>query len=567
MYGLGSYEESADQQVTGSLISIPIILPDEYVLDRFYASTNTSNGGAITFDILDSGKNILADDVDSGDNISGYVSGKNGIRLRATFTGENSSSIAILYRWSLTMGGTADTDKPIFFENGFSHKNGWINTLTPRFEIPVQDTGQGLKVSSAEYTLEYKLKNQSGTQINTFKATCSGSNGTTSKETITADISDLEFKDNITDISRIKFYIMDEASNDNYTSWFNLKFDDQKPFSNISNGDDIPYKFNSESVEIEAEAGDNVSGIDTVALYYRDIDNDDWTLFGYDNETPYNWSFSVSSGEYEICSVATDLAGNIEDFPDEGDVIFIFDPNPPNTLSFEDVYWFSSISGISINFSDDFKLDTIAYKPEFDTDWTIIATGINKSLYNEAWKLSEEDWNYMQEGQIYKIYFNVTDICGNKYVSDALQIAKDSIEPHIDVDMGEFAEWQWDNVFGISLAAYDGDGSGVKKIQIEYRYSEDNVSWSNWSVYETYEDGFTSAPFTCEFKADEGNGYYLFKIIAEDYAGNTEELIVSASVSIFPVILVEIMGSLMAILLVTTVILLIKWRKIRKTRS
>ncbi|HID25940.1 MAG TPA: PKD domain-containing protein, partial [Thermoplasmata archaeon] len=52
--------------------------------------------------------------------------------------------------------------------------------------------------------------------------------------------------------------------------------------------------------------------------------------------------------------------------------------------------------------------------------------------------------------------------------------------------------------------------SGVKNVFIYYRYSPDNITWSDWAL--TNEN----------FMAPEGDGYYQFHTVAEDVAGNIE---------------------------------------------
>ena len=568
-YSLGAYEE-ADEEITGSLVSIPIYLPQGHIWDRFYATMNTTSGGSIVFSILDEDKTVLVDDVENGDNISAHVAGHASIRLCALFTIEASADKASLQNWSLTMITSEDTDKPIFYETSFTPTSGWINTTTPTCRIEVQDKGQGLAVNSGEFELDYKLKGQTSTKTYPGTAHCTGSNGTTAKQTMSVDIAALDFSDNITELIRIRFQIWDLAGNTNTSQWHDFDIDMEKPFSHITNGASIPDKCNLPSVAIEATATDSISGVETVALYYRALTDTEWTLFKSDNASPYSWSFSVLSGEYELCTVATDVAGNVEDFPDDGDVSFVFDPNDPDLPDFDldQVYWFNTTPVFSgdnaVTFSDDYLLDSIAYRPNFDVEWTLIAPAINKTTYTEPWTLATDQWEYMDEGATYSVYFNITDICGNQLITasdETLWIGKDTVAPYIDLNATDLtAAWQWDDVFNLSAFAYDGNGSGVKYLQLYYRFSEDNESWTNWS---TYGDALASPPYSWEFKAEKGNGYYEFKLVAEDYAGNVATLHFAASINVFPTLLFVIMLALLILFVIIIVAVLIKLRKPR----
>ena len=562
LYSIGSYRQ-LEENITGNLVSIPIQLPQGHSWVKFYAKTNTSSGGSILFDILDEGKNAIVEDVKNGDSIADDVAGHSTLRLQAHFSIEDNSEKAILKDWSLTTKASNDTTKPAFDETSFQPTSGWITTYIPTCTIKVQDLGTGLAIGTAEYALEYKSNNQTTTRSHTETASCTGSSGTKIKQTITANISELDFSDNLTDLVRIRFSIADLVGNTAISNWHDFQTDTDKPTSEITNADDIPEKCTTSSVRVNASASDATSGIEKVGLYYRSVGSTSWGLFAYDSSLPYYWNFNIaSSGEYELCTIAIDNAGNEEDEPDTGDVTFILDSKIPNLPDFEDVYWFNSSAEFSITFSDDFKLDTIEYKPNFETQWITIASDINQAIYGDAWEIAESYWNQMDEGESYYLYFRITDICGNQRLIDtqyqALEIRKDTVAPHIDIDLSDFtSDWQFDDKFNITTTVYDGNGSGIYRIMLYYRYSENNDTWTNWSLYS--ESG--SENHTWEFTAEEGNGYYEFKVVAEDVAGNKNTLIESASVSLFPTIPFAIMATLMIILIIILIVFFVKWRR------
>lgn len=70
----------------------------------------------------------------------------------------------------------------------------------------------------------------------------------------------------------------------------------------------------------------------------------------------------------------------------------------------------------------------------------------------------------------------------------------------------------------ITVDAFDDD-SGVRKVSLYYRYSEDNVTWSDWMLYGENE---TISPYMWQFTAPNGTGYYEFHSIAQDNVDNLE---------------------------------------------
>ncbi len=85
---------------------------------------------------------------------------------------------------------------------------------------------------------------------------------------------------------------------------------------------------------------------------------------------------------------------------------------------------------------------------------------------------------------------------------------------------------------------------------LEYQYSADKEKWSKW---EQYQDNLTSEPFEWKFKAEEGSGYYRFKIKIYDAAGGfTESKPETVSITIFPTISLILMIILIVILIFAT---------------
>ena len=69
----------------------------------------------------------------------------------------------------------------------------------------------------------------------------------------------------------------------------------------------------------------------------------------------------------------------------------------------------------------------------------------------------------------------------------------------------------------IAASAVDQGYSGVNNVSLWYRHSTDNISWGDWTLYETD----LSSPWSWEFIASE-DGYYEFYSISQDNASNSE---------------------------------------------
>ncbi|MCJ2512879.1 MAG: PQQ-binding-like beta-propeller repeat protein [Candidatus Thermoplasmatota archaeon] len=696
LYSRGVFKGIEGEVITGSIISIPISLPNpNYIWNKFYVEYSTYEG-EIDFYILDKMGNILLDDISDGSNISkSNVNNHDTIRLRADFSANYSSNIsgeAILFDWSVTfkqegdldyetifyensfysidvppicgidvqnqyvglmdsaqyrfeyenqLGNfisewydadfsgiegtferetiTADTseaditdnisiylkiqfkindagidqnetrsdwydieydnpdiESPIFFEDSFLPEEGWISKNNPICSINVKDEGTegnitGLNVYTASYTLRYS--DQAGVHSHTEKTTNNGINGSISTIKITADISQLEFINDILNFQQIRFYIEDLAGNKKYSNYFELKTDDEKPISWIINTDEIPIKTNIKSVKIDATAEDDISDIHNVTLFYLKPEFDDWKEFETDYNYPYSWDFTIDDdegGEIELCTIATDLANNREDFPTIGDISFIFDPNKPTKPIFNSEYIFENNTipfFDEIIFEDDYKLKNVEYRLDFhDQDkWIMInKNNIDADKYITLWNLTKDDWDYMVEDFEYYIYFRITDSLENIYETpskqDAVKIIKNLqknvITTPYDPDISDLNSLNWNNIYQIIVNISDND---ISEIKLLYRYSQNNENWSSWIQYG---ESINSSPFEWDFSVDNGSGFYEFKTQVLDSSGKYHDSeIQSANVILFPTYLIIAMVISIIFLLIVTAIIIKRFKK------
>lgn len=564
LYVLGEPETTEYQTRTGTLISQPIYLPSGYSWNQFNATYSTTNDGNISFQLLDNTLSILDDELLIGENISSIAAGETSVRLKALFTVENTTDDVDLPMWKINFSGSTDVFKPLFFSDSFSPEEGWITSNTPVCSIQVRDNGSGLLVNSAEYILEYE--DDQGTQTVEGSALCTGTNGTTQKQTISIDLSSVSFSEDILDLNDIRFRISDRSGNMNTSNTYEFTIDNEPPTSELINLSDIPSCITS-PIQFDATASDDLSGVHEVGLFYRYEENTEWEEYSSDDSAPYRFTFNDLSGQYEFTTIASDVAGNTQALPDEGQLTILYDNNRPDVPTFDDVYWFSNQPEISVVFTDDYLLDTIWYRPEAEPEWTILASDIQQQTYSIDFEPSQEIWENLNEGTESVIYFRINDTCGNLRniitADEALIIAKDGTAPQLSIDLSDVkGMWQWDNTFNITITGSDTSGalsgSGLASLDLMWRYSSDNESWNSWESVNITAD---QLPYDWEFTAEEGDGFYEFKLTGTDQAGNQQSIQEITTISTFPMIPFIVLFGLFMLLLILVIALIMKWRK------
>ena len=563
IYSIGNYTANQKARVISNLIHVPT----GNWWKNFQAGYSNSTNSTVKFSILDEKYNTLLklDGVKSNvpTSINSSKINSNAIRLCAEFSRKNKSQDPTLTSWSVTW--TQENQPPEFDGSSFKpDSSGWINTKTPECSIKVHDVAyggilSGLDVDSAQYRLEYL---PGGSIIS--KAKCTDPNGVKTT-TLTAAIQDLNIT--ISDLKSITFSIKDLAGNKatNVTKIF--KMDMVKPTSKIDNIGDFSDKYN-EPVSIKANASDDKSGVRTVALCYRFSSDDrnwgDWITFS-DMGTPYDWLFDLSgedyeSGYYELSTIATDRASNKEDLPtsdnDSRILSFIYDTvDPYISAEFTSEYRFNELPKFSIKFNDDFELEKVEYRLNFNTDWTLIKNNIDSKSYTGEWNIAQDDWDYMVEKEEYKLYLKLTDLCGNQYTA-ALTIIKDLTASRSYLDLSDFKDFHLDNKFIVATNLH-GE-TNITKMALYYRYSSDNEEWSEWKQYGK---NLTELPFKWKFTVDDGSGYYNFYTKAWDSGMVGESDPESVNVALFPMTQIIIMILLAVILVIVTTFVLVKMKK------
>lgn len=156
-------------------------------------------------------------------------------------------------------------------------------------------------------------------------------------------------------------------------------------------------------------------------------------------------------------------------------------------------------------------LSGVTYKLEIDNDpdfsspfYSILLSSTSHRLEN---KLIENFSPY---------YWRVTAIDGARNEnSSAAYVFTLKVPPSSHIDPIS-PYWQNQN-FVLTATASDNDGA-VENVEFWYRYSSDNVNWTNWILY----DNDSTPPYSWVFAPPSGDGFYEFYSRAWDDRGNYE---------------------------------------------
>jgi len=287
-----------------------------------------------------------------------------------------------------------------------------------------------------------------------------------------------------------------------------------------------PYWQKLSSITISAQASGVESEIESVTLHYRYSSNGttwgNWVPFETDTASPWSWTFDFPSGDgyYQFYSFARDKAGNEEDIPTTRDAECGRDSIAP-TSSVNPItpYW-DNIPSRTITASASDSLSgvesvTLYYRYSNDNyNWgTWRAYGSDTSL---PWS-----WSFiMPSGDGYYEFYSIAqDHAGNTRVAPVTADSRCGLDKTAPTSSVDVIRPYWRNVSPVTTSVQASDVlSGVKSVELQYRYSNDNRIWEQWISYGTY----TSSPWSWSFAPPSGDGYYEFRSFAQDHAGNTK---------------------------------------------
>ena len=313
-------------------------------------------------------------------------------------------------------------------------------------------------------------------------------------------------------------------------------------------------------------------------MYYRKKGTTQWVQFDSAcSSDDCSWEFTIGNndgGEFEACTIAVDNATNEESFPDEGDVFFTYDPNPPR-VSFSNTI-IDITNGSSpptfdqVTFEDDYRLDRIYYRLNSDgiNNWTLIMNSDDTKEMPE-WTISEEQFNDMIEDETSYVFFKVTDALGNTYTTpstnEAFRIRKNIEEPiQFTLDTTDFETWKWDNTFMVRVNTQNV--TTISSMSLWYRYAgEDQNSSANWTLYG---ETINITPFEWEFTPEDGEGYYQFYVDITNAEGSTSSTPIKTEyIQLFPFTELIITVIILVVLLIVSGLVITKYQGNKKRRK
>ena len=573
IYCLGSYSQNNKGNLTSTNIHVPI----GHWWQSFKVNKTDTIINPIKLSILDENYNTLktfSGYNDTSNNISDLPS--NSIKLYASFEIKNLlDTQPTLDSWELTW--VKEEEPPVFI---YSDEDEvlYANQNLQEISIGVKDIADGnvisgLDLTTAKFRIGYIPKNSNTPKLSSWLSTESNdkTGSRVIQTVITANLSDLNFE--VSSFNNITFRIKDLAGNLATSNTSDFKIDNEKPNSYILDIDNFINIYN-EKVTISAGANDNISGVKEVSLiyWYKELDDDDWGSLRYydENETQnYEWVFgelngkTIKSGFYRISTRAKDKAGNIEDIDIlTNSVTILFDNNNPTfNTQFENNYLKTELPRFELEISDDYMLESIQYRLQSETTWSNIKDGIDDKSFKIDWILAENKWASWNEGTSQYIFFKVKDFCGNEYNTteqNSPLIEKINMND-FNIDLSDFNRWNWGDTFTITPKI--PDYLNVSQVQIFYSFSKNK---KNWTDYKQYDGNLTVYPYTWQFVAVEGNGYYKFYTKVTTLDGDlytTPEQIITATILPAGLFAVLLILTTILILITATVIYKIKQKK------
>jgi len=572
IYCFGDYKPNS----YGYVKSTPIYLPKSHWWDNFSAdvSSKTKNN-TVLFDILDKNGNAIYGFKDlNGSDTSLSSLTSNTISFYAEFNiGNNKESYPSLNSW--TVNWVPEEGIPEF---NFSDSEGWINQDLADYSVTAIDKDDdgilsGLDVTSARYKLGYIPKGKNdGIYSDWLDAECNDDSGV-KETTVTAKISTCGL--DIKDLLNITFKISDLAGNTATSDVIDLNTDIIEPSSVITNKEIIESKtyYKSEFI-IHADISDTGgSGIRKTIVKYRHSNSsdgpwDNWKDYK-EHGSIFDWEFGLDeygqpleSGWYQIVTVAIDKAGNVEEITDDKMITLCFDIVKPSIdTDLDEIYQSGEVPVFDFEISDDFKLDSLYYKPDSETSWEIVDDyeDINEKTYSITWSFPDSYWVEMNESEEHIIYFKVTDICGNEYETtdgNSPVIKKDTNASRY-IDISDFSEWHWDNTYTIGVK--NVSDIDIKMVKLFYKYSKDKQNWSEEWV--PYGINRSVSPYQWKFIPAENDGYYKFYLQIEDTSGRIyTSSIEQVKITVFPLLETVLFLIALVLFLITAIVIIKKFK-------
>ena len=378
--------------------------------------------------------------------------------------------------------------------------SGWYNaSKTPTVTITVGDMISGLAVGSAQY--QYST-NGGSTWSAWTAATVSGTDGTTSNQTVTA--ANVPFGTDSATLDKIRFLVMDMAGNTGTSSDYTIRIDTQSPgqWNDVTPGG--WYEL-SQTPPVTVLLVDPTSGLDTATAYYQFSTDGGatwsaWTatnVSGLDGNTTMQTisvaavPFDQDSGTLNMIRFRiSDITGNTGT---SGDYVIMIDTHTPGNWSgFSPVGWFnlSRTPTVTVQGSDALSgLATGSAQYQYSTDggatwsdWAAAAvTGTDGATDLQALTAAAVPFNHDSLTQN-MIRFQIADLAGNVGTSGNYTVEIDTLAPGNWTGVSPSGWYNASKTPTVTVQASDAL-AGLNGSSAQYQFSTNGgTGWSAWAA-------------------------------------------------------------------------------------
>ena len=264
-------------------------------------------------------------------------------------------------------------------------------------------------------------------------------------------------------LKTVYYQIKDNANLTSITYWSTITLDTVAPSGSIqiNNGDAFT---TSTSVTLTLTSTDTTS--DVYQVRYSN-DGSTWNSWETPSATKA-WTLTSGDGTKTVYYQIRDSAGNVETYTDTI-VLDTVGPSGSIIINSGDTYTTSSSVTLSLTYSD--SLGSGVSQVRYSNDASSWSSWESASP-TKAWDLASGDGTK-------NVYFQIKDNAGN-VATYTNTITLDTSLPQGSIQINNGAEYTNTTEVNLALSASDTI-SGVSQM----RFSNDNLTWSNWEPYAT----------------------------------------------------------------------------------
>ncbi len=232
---------------------------------------------------------------------------------------------------------------------------------------------------------------------------------------------------------------------------------------------------------------------------------------------------SLSPGTYRFYVYGWDVIPNKNTVSTAYATIIIDETPPTSSVDTISPYWQSSSYTITATASDgESWVESVELFYLFSSDNT--SWGLPTSFGVDTESPWEWTFDFPSGDGYYRFYTIAVDAAGNTESAPATWDARCAYDTELPTSTADTISPYWCPTSPLTITATADDvGSGLVAVELFYRHSTDNSTWSSWISFEVK----TQTPWEWSFDFPNGDGYYEFYTVAYDFAQNEEGVTVA----------------------------------------